>query len=274
MSDGKDTLASSSAEETDQEQLVAYIDILGFNDATRNASASDRTQIISLLKSLAAIRGDYFARSRQLESGRQFQMRPAVSAFSDNIVISFPLRDLREEQGDEFAPLFFLGRWVSYIAWRALAMGQLIRGGVTIGHLFHADGVVYGPALIDAYELETRVANYPRVVLSNTVITRAGLQSADFCRFVDQDGLSCLHYMRDAILRNEIGGGDINQDVKPWVTQIRQLIGRNIAAFQAAGDLRRLSKWQWMSSYFERTIAQTPPQLLAMEASKPTNQTI
>jgi hypothetical protein len=41
----------------------------------------------------------------------------------------------------------------------------LIRGGICKGELYHDGSVIFGPAFIEAYRLESTVANFPRVVL-------------------------------------------------------------------------------------------------------------
>lgn len=43
--------------------------------------------------------------------------------------------------------------------------GFFIRGGLSVGTLFVDDNCVYGEALIDAYELESKVAVNPIVIL-------------------------------------------------------------------------------------------------------------
>jgi hypothetical protein len=45
----------------------------------------------------------------------------------------------------------------------------LVRGGVTIGNLRHHEGIAYGPALIEATEIEKN-AYYPRFLCSNNLI--------------------------------------------------------------------------------------------------------
>lgn len=44
--------------------------------------------------------------------------------------------------------------------------GELVRGGLCVGNVFADEYFVDGPALIEAYELESEVAVVPRVVLS------------------------------------------------------------------------------------------------------------
>jgi hypothetical protein len=44
-----------------------------------------------------------------------------------------------------------------------------IRGATSKGKLHHDQSVIFGPALLDAYGIETSIAKYPRIVLSRGV---------------------------------------------------------------------------------------------------------
>ena len=45
------------------------------------------------------------------------------------------------------------------------ANGLLIRGGITLGYCFSDDFMVWGKALVRAYEIESTIAIYPRIVI-------------------------------------------------------------------------------------------------------------
>lgn len=79
-------------------------------------------------------------------------MRPAVSTFSDHIVVSYPLQPLYDAGSDEqftaYTVLYHFSKLLASIAAAALRIGFLVRGGATIGKLYHTRGVVFGEALI------------------------------------------------------------------------------------------------------------------------------
>ena len=52
--------------------------------------------------------------------------------------------------------------------------GYLFRGGITVGDIVHDDECVFGPGLVRAYELESKVAQYPRFVLDRGVAEQLG----------------------------------------------------------------------------------------------------
>ena len=87
------------------------------------------------------------------------------SSFSDLIVRSIPVDSSANYQmphGILFHELLDL----IHIQINLLNRGVLIRGGVTVGYLYHDDTFVFGPALNEAYRLESEVAKFPRIVLT------------------------------------------------------------------------------------------------------------
>jgi hypothetical protein len=48
--------------------------------------------------------------------------------------------------------------------------GISVRGAISSGKLFHNEAIVFGPALVEAVELE-KLAMYPRVILSREILT-------------------------------------------------------------------------------------------------------
>ncbi|PDZ55088.1 hypothetical protein CON15_23105 [Bacillus cereus] len=54
---------------------------------------------------------------------------------------------------------------VVHIQLEMMRKGILMRGGLAVGLLCHNDNIVYGPAMVEAYELESKLAIYPRVVV-------------------------------------------------------------------------------------------------------------
>jgi len=91
-------------------------------------------------------------------AGRTVEM----SAFSDCFVIS------------DYGPLAFtvIAR-VQELAFTLLEEeGVLCRGGIVEDRLHHSHGVAFGPALVRAHELETRVASYPRIVVEEAFAQR------------------------------------------------------------------------------------------------------
>ena len=52
----------------------------------------------------------------------------------------------------------------------------MFRGGISIGDCFHDGKIIFGPAMNEAYKLESKVAKWPRVVISEDTL-KEGLKA-------------------------------------------------------------------------------------------------
>jgi hypothetical protein len=80
-----------------------------------------------------------------------------MTAFSDCYVLS------------EVFPAWHVVAAVQALGSRLLAEGILTRGGVVQGGAYHNGRVLFGPGIVEAYNLEREVAKYPRIVVSEEV---------------------------------------------------------------------------------------------------------
>lgn len=149
-----------------EDRIVCFLDILGFRAHILSTITSDGNDsskgIEHLASTLSGIRDI-------LDVGRP-QDRPdkEVTQFSDSIVISFLST---QESGVFYAILDIL--WVQI---NLVLRGLLFRGGIVRGKLVHTPELLFGPAMIDAYLLESKAALYPRVVLDESIIN-AGIEA-------------------------------------------------------------------------------------------------
>lgn len=77
-----------------------------------------------------------------------------ISIFSDNAVLSIPL-------DDEFGNVYII-TMVEFLQRELLKLGYLVRGGMSVGKLYHKDNIVFGPALVEAVNIE-KTTIYPRI---------------------------------------------------------------------------------------------------------------
>lgn len=144
-----------------QNRFVIFIDILGFKEKiknTVNADGSDNLALIGEMVNAIKLYPTVFDTS---DDNKYFKSR-RVTQFSDSIIISFELND----PADWFYALINTRHLILELVYK----GFLCRGGMTYGKMVHTKEYLFGPAVIDAYELETKGANYPRVIVSNEKI--------------------------------------------------------------------------------------------------------
>ncbi len=140
-----------------ENRIVAFLDVLGWSDAiTKSENDEDLVRTLGVC-----------AKSLHVQQSAHYWIRECfgsdgppgnahVTQFSDCIVLSATPDQYGLEQ----------------IAWKLhsicdlmLRNGFLVRGAITVGKLLHRDQMCYGPALIEAYEAEKKIAYYPRVVV-------------------------------------------------------------------------------------------------------------
>jgi hypothetical protein len=177
--------------------LVAFVDLLGQREelaklAALPHTAEARPAVEQGLKRTAArvVRtrkafGDFFrvaATNRQslkglsptqvTEYNRMRSLTFHQIGFSDSFVISVPLRETAEFGAATAA----LGVWAALygltgMSLASLAEGVPLRAGIDVERgidIFANE--VYGPALVNAYQLECKVAQYPRSVVGDGLL--------------------------------------------------------------------------------------------------------
>jgi hypothetical protein len=158
---------------------VLFLDLLGVRDMSRASPREAQKTLIALERSVSGMYRDYLDPDSPL---------PAAF-FSDALVLASPIG----ADGDEVSAVAEL---VSHAAWlqlNLLAADFFVRGGLSVG-LFHIrDGLLFGPALVEAYELESRDAVNPRVVLSKAA--EQAVTRPNNLLLCDGDGWTFINYL-------------------------------------------------------------------------------
>jgi hypothetical protein len=134
-----------------ENRLVAFFDILGWRNEISRAGTDPR-HIARLASAL---------RMFNANAGAVGDAGARLTTFSDNVVFSKP----------------FVAGDVNWLL-QGLATTQLglavhgfwLRGAVTVGALHHDHQIVFGPALNHAYELESNVSLFPRILLDTAAL--------------------------------------------------------------------------------------------------------
>jgi hypothetical protein len=117
-------------------------------------------------------------------------------SFSDTIIIYLPLAPTSEHIPLNSIYAAVLACGATFLA--SMATGHPLRGGIEIGvgaEIY--DGEIYGPALSEAYRLESRIAQYPRIVvggeLTKYLWTHKNSKESDLrAKFASGMGEYCL----------------------------------------------------------------------------------
>lgn len=251
------------------ERFTLFFDFLGSSTAT----SWPKVRLYQFLDLLIAIAAQMQSAqdidgSPQQDGSYRILITPEVTAFSDNIVVSYPsLGDETSVPSEIPAHLRIEAHWAKFmcqdairilsgVAEMGLRIGVLIRGGFSFGPLYHENGVVFGEAMVDAYQLESKHAVHPRVLVSDRIIERlTGIPDADRTFLLqDTDGRWHLNYFAEMIRHSSNGPID-DEHAKRWKRKHLATIDAAIDAANALGDARIAEKWIWFKARFEKATA-------------------
>jgi hypothetical protein len=66
----------------------------------------------------------------------------------------------------------------------ALEKGFLYRGAIVCGKVYHTERKIFGPALINAYEMEKSKAIFPRIIIDESIL---GIEKCNYPGFHNPD---------------------------------------------------------------------------------------
>ncbi|REB11596.1 hypothetical protein DVB69_00170 [Sporosarcina sp. BI001-red] len=165
-----------------EKRLVLFIDILGFSNLV-SESSSNQIKLQKIRRILKVLerelhRDKEFQESHEIftrklrgsfplsvEANDKHYVNPSkieYTQFSDNIIISSPYINAQS--------LVSLISNISLLQARFLQEGILFRGGIAYGDMYHKENLCFGPAFNRAYFLESKVAEYPRIVIDTDIM--------------------------------------------------------------------------------------------------------
>lgn len=213
---------------------VLFLDILGVS-ALATDSRSAGANLVELDRVLRLTFRDFLSEESQW---------PAA-LLSDSLVLVSPTLP---GQADDVWVLNDLILQTAILQLQLVGSGFFVRGGLTIGEMHIHDGMVFGEALVRAYELERGRAIDPRVVLGqeaqqilegNLKIWPGSNGSSDQgLLLADQDGEVFVDYLK--IVLDEV-------DPMGELADHRDRVAEKLA--EHVGERRRWEKYRWVADY-------------------------
>ena len=219
-----------------EDRAILFVDILGWTEELKRKSADEIHRILSPFIQQGNENNEQQReriRQRVAEDDRlssnPLYMSVQVSFFSDCFVCSMP---------SEFASR--LCNRASHIILDFLSEGFLVRGGLSAGELYHKDQIVFGPALLRAYEIENKEAIFPRVLIDSFLINRLNENVEEPVIIKDQlgnyvvDPFPIICRPADAILTNNYKIDNIIEVINTYIKNAENSKVRDLWRFQAA----------------------------------------
>lgn len=240
-----------------EECIVSFLDILGFRNLLESAQPSEIANTLAIFPK-ASLPHEKESKRKPEQIG--YESRVRVEIVSDAVVRARTMA-ARYRGGHLFWELLDL----LHIQIACVANGIAVRGAVTVGALHLGDdlgGPVFGPALVRAYEMESKEVVFPRIAVDEAVLDR--LRSDESMRRdghsleqeleyynelldEDQSGLHYIDYLRAA--RAECEDYD---EYTLFLEHHRDLVERVQGSGVHNPKVRR--KYTWLRNYHNRRL--------------------
>lgn len=232
-------------------KVVLFLDILGFKNIISNTvkdSEDNPDKIKKLYDTLKLIR-----EILGVDLPTTTPSTKRIIQFSDSIVISFDAH----EKGE----IFNLISDIHFLAKSLIKNGILCRGGIAYGKLIHDDKFIFGPALIAAYDAESKAALFPRIIFDKTIIQLAEtyysnelnsslLEVGAIATMISKDTDEMLYI--DYIEKGEWGNKLIDFNKRQYADKLREIILGGKDSLQP--DIK--VKYGWMQNKFNKLVNQ------------------
>lgn len=164
-----------------EKRIVAFIDILGFKqmviDSEKDGNEEKIQSIDNALEFFKKFKSKTYKYNELIDVEEDAQKKGVenfrihelveINYFSDSIIISVKVEN---ERINEIFSIFIV--YIAALGNLLIKNGILIRGGIDIGNLVHKKGKIFGNALIRAFNLESTIAIYPRIIVSKNLLQK------------------------------------------------------------------------------------------------------
>jgi len=234
---------------------VLFCDILGFTHAVKSESisVSDIFGVMSELRvyiDSANVLNHPSSQGRyDSEDEKGYIIRPIAEHFSDCVVVSVEATNLGA---------IWLCEVASQLQGIIVRRGFLSRGAITSGDLWHRESTVFGPAFIDAVELEKQTS-LPRIVISDDIwgwfmsseseedYQIAKIRESQLFAF-DSDGTRRV----DPFSELKIYAGSTH--IPAHIESLLDCWVKTIKSGQGHPDLKTRNKYAWVACEFKNLI--------------------
>ena len=233
-----------------ESRILAFVDILGFQNMIQQ-STFDYKEQQRILDAMNIIHSYKTLNDNGLNGGGLKEHGIQITTFSDSAIISYPI----DFEGGLFHVLLDLIHMQIDLS----SLGIFIRGGISIGLAYHDEYNAFGPAMNEAYRLESTKAESPRIILTSQTLYD-GIKASEslqnpydisllesLIRQDKADGFYYLDYLRQY---QELDYPEF--DYYLWLNTIRDYLVQNLNSYHS--DEKIYPKYRWMLEYWNDVL--------------------
>ncbi len=244
--------------------FLVYLDILGFQEKVKETKDSPQSleRLIEALKINSA-----FTQSKEKTTNSDGKLDIRSFFFSDSFVF------MMKAEKKNLPHLFLIIRYLQDRLWES---GLSLRGAITNGNMYwptQKENIIIGPAMIEAYRLESETAIYPRIIVEKklfefiderNIITGSEVGDIPLSSFIkkDKDGVYFFDILHPDILRKK--GEEIANRKRTFLIvwdsfaesnydEVINHVNRLIEKGMENHDEKTKQKYEWLKSYLEES---------------------
>lgn len=226
-----------------ENRAVAFIDVLGFKPVV-DAAARDKSKLFELKELIDILESAVPNLDGTADPSISLDLIPKHIYISDSIILSAPLES---KLMPNYRGLSIVAMRVIQISHILLSKGYLIRGGISVGHVWHTDSNIFGAAYQEAYQIETKTC-VPRVELSpdaKELWKKTEGSANTMC--LDYKGHFIVNVLHDYYIQDKSHGA-----AERAFEKYSRVITKNLEA----GHPESVEyKWWWFKQYLESEIS-------------------
>lgn len=230
---------------TDELKLyaIAYLDLLGTSSKIEKDRAENYFFRIHTLYNMVV------SYSEDERFSKLSYSKIKTKIFSDNIIMAIPLSSINDMKAIRCL-LKFVSLFQNY---SSLLYSWLVRGGVTVGNLFLDKVFVWGTGLLRAYELESHLAIYPRIIMDRNIPSL--IHENNDLLYQDIDGQFYLNFLNSMEYRDADG----NDNSLSMIRESFKILTEEIRLSDGSYPDKPYQKLQWYKNYLNRWYKQSHP---------------
>jgi hypothetical protein len=219
---------------------VVFVDLLGFRELLSATADPQATQdLLEQYSDVIDVALDVLGKSDRLVFSHW--------SFSDSFLLA------ASQGADDWESAIGFGTvMVAHLQLEMVLRGWFVRGGFSLGPFYGDNRIVFGPAFLEAYEVETNLAIYPRITMTDRVLYE-NMQALRYYAnpyespqngyvLVDSDNTAFVNYLYTSI------GAEQDRTVSVEVVRKhKQVVERSLQQFRRNPHL--LAKYQWVAAY-------------------------
>ena len=213
--------------------IISYLDVLGFEELINTRKAGEISKILRILSESVMPR----------PTGEPAKI--VFTRFSDTVI--------RSIQKASASYLIYELKTILRAQVALIPLGVTIRGVVTIGDMVQSWKIVYGPAVVRAYQLESIPGGNPRIAIDGDALNLMGPGLGDI--LISELGLArrqgneiYLDYLKACEFELKVQEGAYLRFLKIH----RDFIREHLVKYAKTPKI--LQKYQWLREYHESTL--------------------